>query len=136
MRFVPIKSAEQQSLLMLHRARDLLIRQRTMLVNALRAHLSELGIVAAQGMANLAKLVPIVSDECDGRIPSLARMIGKSRPGSQFGAERQIELQLGSQKSRYALSLTQRDCRHIGAMSASRVSLTWIKASPNDMILI
>jgi transposase len=73
MHFVPIKSAEQQSVLMLHRARDLLIRQRTMLVNALRAHLSELGIVAAQGMANLVKLVSIVSDERDGRIPPLAR---------------------------------------------------------------
>src|SRR6202142_3852022 len=44
MRFVPVKSAEQQSVLMLHRTRDLLVRQRTMLVNALRGHLAELGI--------------------------------------------------------------------------------------------
>ena len=50
MRFVPVKSAEQQSVLMLHRVRALLIRQRTMLINALRAHLAEFGIVAAQGV--------------------------------------------------------------------------------------
>jgi len=45
MRFVPVKTAEQQSLLMLHRARDLLMRQRTQLINGLRAHMAELGIV-------------------------------------------------------------------------------------------
>ena len=49
MRFVPVKSAEQQARLMQHRARDLLMRQRTQLINALRAHLAELGIAAAQG---------------------------------------------------------------------------------------
>src|SRR5213082_1562057 len=49
MRFVRIKSAEQQGQLMLHRTRDLLMRQRTQIINALRAHLAELGITAAQG---------------------------------------------------------------------------------------
>ncbi|MER9217300.1 IS110 family transposase, partial [Mesorhizobium sp. M0663] len=49
MRFVPTKSEEQQSVLMLHRVRELLIRQRTMLVNALRGHLAELGIITRQG---------------------------------------------------------------------------------------
>ena len=49
MRFVRIQSAEQQGQLMLHRARDLLMRQRTQLINALRAHLAEFGITAAQG---------------------------------------------------------------------------------------
>jgi len=47
--FVPIKNEAQQAVLMLHRTRDLLVRQRTMLVNAIRAHLAEFGIVAAQG---------------------------------------------------------------------------------------
>jgi transposase len=47
---VPLKTAEQQSALMVHRARDLLIRQRTMLVNALRGHLAEFGLVEAQGL--------------------------------------------------------------------------------------
>jgi transposase len=49
MRFVQIKSVEQQARLMLHRARDLLMRHRTQLINALRAHMAELGIVVAQG---------------------------------------------------------------------------------------
>ncbi len=74
MRFVPVKSVEQQSVLMVHRARDLLVRQRTMLVNALRAHLAELGIVAAQGIARTAALIAVVSDQSDARVPPLARM--------------------------------------------------------------
>ena len=49
MRFVPGKAVQQQSALMMHRARDLLIRQRTMLVNALRGHLAEFGLIEAQG---------------------------------------------------------------------------------------
>src|SRR4051794_16148983 len=49
MRFVPIKTVEQRSVLMLHKTRDLLIKQRTMLINALRSHLAELGVVSAQG---------------------------------------------------------------------------------------
>jgi len=63
MRFVPIKSEEQQAVLAVHRTRDLLIGQRTQLTNALRAHLAELGLVAEQGRDGLAKLVEIVSDE-------------------------------------------------------------------------
>src|SRR5271169_3788414 len=54
MRFVPIKTAEQQAVLMLHRTRDLLVRQRTMLVNALRGHMAELGVIAPQGIARVA----------------------------------------------------------------------------------
>jgi transposase len=75
MRFVPVKSAEQQSLLMLHRSRDLLIRQRTMLTNALRSHFAELGIVVAQGIRNLPKLVAVVRDDADTRVPAAARYV-------------------------------------------------------------
>ena len=53
MRFAAVKSAEQQSVLMLHRARELLVRQRTMLINALRGHCAEFGIVAAQGASKV-----------------------------------------------------------------------------------
>jgi transposase len=49
MRFVPIKTAEQQSVLMLHRTRDLFVGQRTSLINAIRSHLAEFGIVAGVG---------------------------------------------------------------------------------------
>jgi transposase len=72
MRFVAIKSAEQQALLMLHRTRDLLVRQRTQLINAMRAHLAELGLVAAQGRDGLTSLIGIVRDE-ESHIPDLAR---------------------------------------------------------------
>jgi transposase len=60
MRFVPVKTEEQQAALMVHRARDLLMRQRTQLTNALRAHLAELGIVAETGREGGMQLVKIV----------------------------------------------------------------------------
>lgn len=52
-RFVPIKSADQQAMLMLHRARDLLVRQRTMLANAFRGHCAEFGRIAPKGIARI-----------------------------------------------------------------------------------
>jgi len=73
MRFVAVKSREQQSLLMLHRSRSLLVRQRTMLVNAIRAHLAELGIVAPVGLRGLKVLLAVICDPKDERLPSLAR---------------------------------------------------------------
>jgi transposase len=69
MRFVQIKSVEQQGKLMLHRARDLLMRQRTQVINALRAHLAELGIVAAQGREGIKELLKIIASEHDARLP-------------------------------------------------------------------
>ena len=63
MRFVPVKTPEQQAVLMLHRTRDLLVRQRTMLVNALRGHMAEFGIVAPQGISRVADLVALLLDE-------------------------------------------------------------------------
>lgn len=60
MRFVPVKSAEAQGVLLLHRTRALLVRQRTMLIDALRAHLSEFGHVAAQGNAGVTELAGLV----------------------------------------------------------------------------
>jgi len=73
MRFVRAKSAEQQGRLMQHRARDLLKRQRTHAINALRAHMAELGIVAAKGREGLRTLLAIIVDEKDERLPVDAR---------------------------------------------------------------
>jgi hypothetical protein len=73
MRFVPIKSAEQQSALMLHRTRDLLIRQRTQLINAMRAHLAELGLVAQTGREGVQQLMRTVENTDDKALPSDAR---------------------------------------------------------------
>jgi transposase len=69
MRFVQVKSAEQQGRLMQHRTRDLLMRQRTQVINALRAHLAELGITAAQGIAGLKELLKIIASDEDERLP-------------------------------------------------------------------
>src|SRR6476620_7076765 len=66
---------------MMHRARDLLIRQRTMLVNALRGHLAEFGLVEAQRLHKVAGLIAIVLDERDERIPDLARQALKMITG-------------------------------------------------------
>src|ERR1700746_553869 len=72
-RLVRAKSAEQQGRLMQHRARDLLLRQQTQVINALRAHMAELGIVAAQGREGLKQLLTIIADEKDARLPIDAR---------------------------------------------------------------
>src|SRR5258706_7816006 len=69
MRFVRAKSAEQQGRLMQHRARDLLLRQRTQTINALRAHLAEFGITAAQGREGIKELLAIVAQEEGSRLP-------------------------------------------------------------------
>jgi transposase len=69
-RFVPVKSIEAQAVVMLHRTRDLLVRQRTMLICALRGHLAEFGLVAAQGKGGLAQLRARLADEA---VPDLAR---------------------------------------------------------------
>ena len=72
MRFVPTKSEQQQSGLMLHRSRQLLVRQRTMLSNAIRGHMAELGIISAKGRNGTAELLKVITDNEDGRIPVIA----------------------------------------------------------------
>jgi transposase len=75
MRFVPTKSTEQQTALMPHRTRQLLVRQRTMLSNAPRGHLAELGIVSAKGRNGTAELLRIVADGEDSRVSPAVRGI-------------------------------------------------------------
>ena len=69
MRFVPIKSADRQAVLMLHRGRDLLMRQRTMILNAIRGHLSEFGVIAPQGPGRLLATIRVLDQ---GRLPDVA----------------------------------------------------------------
>ena len=73
MRFVQVKSAEQQAQLMQHRARDLLMHQRTQLINALRSHMAELGIIAPQGREGLKELLAIVTKDANTHLPNDAR---------------------------------------------------------------
>jgi len=73
MRFVATKTPEQQSCLMLHRTRHLFIRQQTAVINAIRAHLAEFGIVAPVGRNGVEDLLNIVADCGDKRLPDVAR---------------------------------------------------------------
>jgi transposase len=73
MRFVATKTSEQQSCLMLHRTRHLFIRQQTAVINAIRAHLGELGIVAPVGRNGVEELLGVVADPSDKRVPEIAR---------------------------------------------------------------
>ena len=99
MRFVQVKSAEQQAQLMQHRARDLLMHQRTQLINALRSHLAELGIIAPQGREGIKELLAIIADDANTHLPNDARAslivlaaqlqacrrrLGRLRSGSPF----------------------------------------------------
>ena len=73
MRFVETKTPEQQSCLMLHRTRHLFIRQQTAVINAIRAHLAEFGIVAPVGRNGVEELLGVVADSSDKRVPEIAR---------------------------------------------------------------
>ena len=72
-RFVPTKTPVQQSCLMLHRTRHLFIRQQTAIINTIRAHLAEFGIVAPVGRTGVEELLCAVADQRDDRIPDVAR---------------------------------------------------------------
>lgn len=74
MRFVAVKSEEQQAVAIVFRARDLLVRQRTQTINAIRGHLAEFGMVAAQGRFHVAKLVAAIQSDLS-TIPEAARAI-------------------------------------------------------------
>jgi transposase len=73
MRFVPVKTPDQQAALMLHGARDLLVKQRTMLVNAVRGHAAEFGVTGAKGVGKLSSLLQVIMS--DPTIPALAHEV-------------------------------------------------------------
>jgi transposase len=97
MRFVPVKSADRQGVLMLHRTRDLLMRQRTMTLNAVRAHLAEFGIITAQGPHKLLNLIRAIRQgEVSGlrQIAAVALESLTSQLDTLAGEVRRLERQL------------------------------------------
>jgi transposase len=90
MRFVAVKSSEQQAVLMVHKARELLVRQRTMLTNAVRAHLAEYGMVAAQGPGGMGALTTALRDSEDA-LPAFARDAIHGLLAQLASADAQIE---------------------------------------------
>jgi transposase len=84
MRFVATKTPEQQSCLMLHRTRHLFIRQQTAVINVIRAHLAEFGIVALVGRKGVEELLDVVADSNDDRLPERASQhLGLNCAGSR-----------------------------------------------------
>lgn len=75
MRFVPVKSAERQAVLVLHRTRDLLMRQRTMLLNAIRGHLAEFGLIAPQGPRKVMEMITYLREAEAPGLPEIARSV-------------------------------------------------------------
>lgn len=73
MRFVPVKSLDQQAIVLQHRARNLLVKNRTMLINALRSHLAEFGFIAGTGKGKVPDLIKIVAEASPERLPAAAR---------------------------------------------------------------
>src|SRR6187397_2729600 len=90
MRFVETKAPEQQSCLMLHRTRHLLVRQLNAVTNALRAHLAEFGIVAPIGRKGVTELLHVVADPSDGRVPEVARACLAALGTQLLGLKQQI----------------------------------------------
>jgi transposase len=94
MRFVPIKSEDQQAVLMQHRARQLLVEQRTAVVNSLRAHLAEFGVIANKGIQNVPELARMVDDGADelSPIPALGIAIMKLLVAHLRAIEESLEM--------------------------------------------
>ena len=121
MRFVPVKTPEQQAALVAHSVRDLLVRQRTMLVNALRGHLAEFGIVAPRGIQKVEELIAVIGDESDARIPSSAR-----RPLRVLATElAALELRIAALEAEIVARI-----RAILLPGVSRRSLKSVRSSP------
>jgi transposase len=91
MRFVPIKTVEQQAAVVTHRVRQMLIKQRTMTQNSLRGLMAEFGVVAPQGPQHIGKLLAILADPEDTRIPEVARAALTPMVNMLAALEKQIE---------------------------------------------
>ena len=123
MRFVPIKSAEQQAMLMLHKTRELLVKQRTMSVNALRGHLSEFGIVAAKGIGRVDELLDLA--ENDATLPNAARASVKVLAQALEGLDKAIgdlEKQISSAHAQNEMSRLLDKVPGIGKLIASVIA--------------
>jgi len=118
MRFVETKTPEQQSCLMLHRTRHLFIRQQTAVINSIRAHLAEFGIVARVGRQGVEELLDVVADPAERRLPEVARACVARR------LSRRMRLRCANSISTFFRS--RRDWRYSGvparSLTASRAA--------------
>lgn len=127
MRFVPVKSAAQQAALLHHRARDLLVRQRTMLINALRGHLAEFGIIAPAGRHRVPDLLNLLHDADDAEVPAPAREALRSLIAELHALEQRIETIEGvivREHKANAVSRRLATIPGIGPITASAIAAT------------
>ena len=132
MRFVPIKTEEQQAALMLHKARDLLIRQQTMLINAIRGHMAELGMIAPQGFTKIKDLIAVIQDSEDQSIPALARVALQSLVRQMQSLTREVEALDRKIKAWHKTNETSRRLATIpgiGFLTASAIAATVLDPS-------
>jgi len=128
MRFVPVKTAESQAALMLHRSRDLLVRQRTQLINALRAHLAEVGLVAATGVDGLKSLLAIIREAGEtGQLPGPMRQALQPLVDQLAALQAQIgqlERSIHAQHRASDVSRRQETIPGIGVIGATAIAAT------------
>jgi transposase len=126
MRFVPVKSADAQSILMLHRARHLLVRQRTAQVSAMRAHLAEYGVVAPKGITHVRDLLTVLESGAS-MLPDLARqtlIIIAQMIDALSRQIRNIEVELLAWHRASAVSQRLESIPGIGFITASALAAT------------
>ncbi|MEK1890898.1 MAG: IS110 family transposase [Phyllobacterium sp.] len=127
MRFVPIKTEVQQTALMLHKSRDLLIRQQNMLVNAVRGHAAELGLVAAQGRGKVEDIIAAVEADDDDSLPTLARaalrpLVAQLRTNEKAIAELDAEIKAWHTQNEMSRRLAT--IPGVGVLTASAIAAT------------
>jgi transposase len=125
MRFVPVKSVDQQAVAMLHRSRALLVKSRTMQINALRAHLAEFGFVAARGSAGLEALGQLLESAPEERLPAMVRrmldgyLAGIAELEARIAA---LETELRAWHRQQAMSRRLETIPGIGVLTASALT--------------
>lgn len=125
MRFVEIKSTDQQALLSLHRARDLIVRQRTQLINALRSLLAEFGVYIARGLARVITFARGVTEGAELELPSVAKDVIENlcqQLGALHGQVRWYEVRLRVEARRDARVRLLQTIPGVGAVTASAIA--------------
>ena len=127
MRFVETKTPEQQSGLVLHRTRHLFIRQQTAVINAIRAHLTEFGIVAPVGRNGVEDLLDVVADPSDKRVPPIARACLAALGAQLHSLKEQIlefDRMIRAWHRSSEMSLRLDDCPGVGPVLATALAAT------------
>lgn len=122
MRFVPVKSAEAQAALLDHKARDFLVRQRTQVINAIRAHMGEFGIVVARGIQNIERLLAVAREVPEAARPALDMLAAQLRD-TQARIE-EVTVRIGAMQADDPLARRLATVPGVGAITSSAFAAT------------